>query len=63
MNEDTISALINTISIIMKDIPNSRGPFLVYDWMLERFPDEVQSIAKNMFNGEVVVIPKKYEGE
>ena len=63
MNEDTISALINTISIIMKDIPNDRGPFLVYDWMLERFPDEVQSIAKNMFNGEVVVIPKKYEGE
>ncbi len=63
MNEDTINALLNTISITIKDIPNSRGPFFVYDWMLERFPDEVQSIAKNMFNGEVVVIPKKYEGE
>ena len=63
MNEDTINALLNTISKTMENIPQERQPFYVYSWMLEKFPNEVQNIANNMFNGEVVVVPKNYEVE
>lgn len=63
MNEDTLSELLNTISKIMENIPQERQPFYVYDWMLERFPNEVQNIANNMFNCKVVVLPKNYKME
>ena len=36
-------------------------PLFVYDWMVEMYPEAVDAIAKNMFNGNIIVIPKKYE--
>lgn len=38
-----------------------RRPFFVYDWMVEMYPEAVDAIAKNMFNGEVIILPKKYK--
>ena len=38
-----------------------RRPFFVYDWMVEMYPEAVDAIAKNMFNGEVIILPTKYE--
>ena len=59
MDKDTIAALLSTIQTM--PIPQERNPFMVYDWMYERFPEEVNRIAKNMFNGEVVIIPTNYK--
>lgn len=41
--------------------PIRKNPFYVSSWMYERLPKECEAIAKNYFNGEVVVLPKKYE--
>lgn len=40
-----------------------KNPFYVSPWMYERLPKECEAIAKNYFNGEVVVLPRKYEEE
>lgn len=39
----------------------SKNPFYVSPWLYELLPKECEAIAKNYFNGEVVVLPKKYE--
>ena len=59
MDKNTIAILLNTIQTM--PIPQERNPFMVYDWMYKRFPEEVNRIAKNMFNGEVVIIPINYK--
>ena len=40
-----------------ESLPESAGPFFVYDWIQEKYPNEVEVIAKGMFGGKVIIIP------
>ena len=40
---------------------STKNPFYVQEWMIEKYPEEVKQIANEMFNGEIVVIPKRYK--
>ena len=41
----------------MNQYPSQLVLFFVYDWIQEKYPNEVEVIAKGTFGGKVIIIP------